>query len=426
MIHCRMFILAISFIIALNIYGCNSVSNQKSCANSHEDELKSDGIETNNKEQKEEVNDTSVYVGEIEKTTSSVNENDLFLYEVISNRRMFISVNEDCQKFLWKDYNFIDGSVFDLQSFDKEYTIVDLDGDDNNELVINLGPIMVEIFDYQEGEVYGYQLPFRSISNITQGGKCLASDYGWYNITFDKNNINKHYFMYIHEDEFYIENESTTEQMYTEEIENLKAEGFVTWSTLIDENIENSFGIEEGIKVGAVETTELENDPKVSKTLKEVLFDNAKVNAFNAGKKSEGWIAEDEIIVSGKSLGKIMYYQVIDIDGDNNQDFVLYTDEIGRIVFLIDDGEKVDMVVDSDYDIRRFLVNGVIQKGNQNVWEEGRHDLSKYEINKKYYRIQYNGEGDYIFLEEKEVDDRLATFYVWKSINDETLQSNDK
>ena len=121
-----------------------------------------------------------------------------------------------------------------------------------------------------------------------------------------------------------------------------------------------------------------------------------------------------------------MYYQVIDIDGDNNQDFVLYTDEIGRIVFLIDDGEKVDMVVDSDYDIRRFLVNGIIQKGNQNVWEEGRHDLSIYEINKKYYRIQYNGEGDYIFLEEKEVDDRLATFYVWKSINDETLQSNDK
>ena len=145
-----------------------------------------------------------------------VPEDMLAYWQVLNNKKPFVSSNEGNQDFYLNEYQR-DGIAF----IPYEFIVVDLDGDCSNEIVLYTFREQAEVLDYQDGVVYGYQFVYRGLKNIlTNGvfnGSSGASDGGWYRITeFDKGSYKQEALAIMKNDYYEVEGEQVSQEVFSE------------------------------------------------------------------------------------------------------------------------------------------------------------------------------------------------------------------
>ena len=130
------------------------------------------------------------YATEEEIAALGIPEDMLAYWMVLNNKKPFISVNQEGQKFYWNEYFWY------IKWLWKEYEaycfmIVDMDGDGKEEIVLECDPGTTHILHYEDGEVYGYQFGVRAMETISKDGIYDASDGAADNYFFRLTELNK-------------------------------------------------------------------------------------------------------------------------------------------------------------------------------------------------------------------------------------------
>ena len=160
---------------------------------------------------------------------ANIPENRLAFYQVLNSEKPFISANEDCREFYWNEYHWHDGTW--TTSFTiYDFMLVDMDGDQEEEMILTGAmPETTQVLDYQEGEVYSYQFPYRGMKGILVNGvyntSSAADIGGFYRIHFDKGTYEEERLAYMEHDYYEVEGtEVTSEEFYkyTESLLNME------------------------------------------------------------------------------------------------------------------------------------------------------------------------------------------------------------
>ncbi len=114
------------------------------------------------------------YSSEEEIAALGIPEDMLAYWLVLNNKKPFISVNQEGQKFFWNEYFWYITWLCDEYSAYR-FMIVDMDRDGREEIVLECDPGTTHILRYEDGEVYGYQFGVRSMLTISEDGIFNAS-----------------------------------------------------------------------------------------------------------------------------------------------------------------------------------------------------------------------------------------------------------
>ena len=132
--------------------------------------------------------------------------------EVLLGEREFISTDEGNEKTTIGDFHYYYGNKVE-KIYWGDFLVVDFDGDGNDEVVVEVYEAedssmpQMEIFHYEDGVVYGYQVVEKGMREPNTDGRFMVtSDYSNYaRLEFDKDK-----YTYIH----YVEKGSELEQYY--------------------------------------------------------------------------------------------------------------------------------------------------------------------------------------------------------------------
>ena len=160
---------------------------------------------------------------------ANIPENRLAFYQVLNSEKPFISANEDCREFYWNEYYWRDGDLAETFTI-HDFMLVDMDGDQEEEMILTGAmPETTQVLDYQEGEVYSYQFPYRGMKGILVNGvyntSSAADIGGFYRIHFDKGTYEEERLAYMEHDYYEVEGtEVTSEEFYkyTESLRNVE------------------------------------------------------------------------------------------------------------------------------------------------------------------------------------------------------------
>ena len=130
------------------------------------------------------------YATEEEIAALGIPEDMLAYWMVLNNKKPFISVNQEGQKFYWNEYFWDIGWLCD-EYYARRFMIVDMDGDGKEEIVLECDPGTTHILHYEDGEVYGYQFGVRAMQTISKDGIYDASDGAADNYFFRLAELNK-------------------------------------------------------------------------------------------------------------------------------------------------------------------------------------------------------------------------------------------
>lgn len=89
----------------------------------------------------------------------------LAYWMVLNNKKPFISMNEDKQKFYLNEYCWYLNDV-NIEYHADYFMIVDMDGDGLKEVVLECTPGTSQVLHYEEGEVYSYQFGIRAMKPV--------------------------------------------------------------------------------------------------------------------------------------------------------------------------------------------------------------------------------------------------------------------
>ena len=352
----------------------------------------------------------------------SATEVDVALYEVATNQKEFISVNEGMQRFILSDYNFISGSVFDLSNLQIKYLITDLDCDEENEMIFIFGSGAMEmIFDYQGDAVYGYQVPYRSMKVITAEGICScsgsASSFGKYKIKFDKETIKRNYIFYNIEDYYWVEGNNVSEDDYRDYVANFLEDQTLMFNDFSIENIVASLNID----VDSFQST-LNDEYYSLRYLNENVVPQNYVNAINGQESFEICIdgaIHDCKIVNGElvvdetdSKGKILYANVVDLNEDSVPEMVLYLDVLDDVVYLYSNSDKCFAFYDNAFYFKTIMADGTIATKNEVDWFEAEENFNQmYSANR--LEIFIESKLSISFNEITDSSQEIAEFYIF-------------
>ena len=142
-----------------------------------EQEPQADSESQAEKEQQEERTVLAVEgegPSEEEIAAMGIREDMLAYWLVLNNKKPFVSMNEDGQKFFWNEYFwFLECVDTSYQAY--KFMIVDMDGDGREEVVVECDPGTSHVLHYEDGEVYGYQFGIRGMKRIHKSGIYDAS-----------------------------------------------------------------------------------------------------------------------------------------------------------------------------------------------------------------------------------------------------------
>ena len=179
--------LFLTFIMGICVLtGCNQFSSTKEHAVKEEQkgealEEKTDDLSEEQMPEEEESFSTYKEVAAL-----GLPEDMLAYWMVLNNKYPFISTEEGKQEFYWDEYYWCLGYPTGYRQADY-ITIVDMDGDGANEIVLYCLPESVQILHYEDGVVYSYQDVFRGMKQIHANGIYEGSDgaasTGYYRMT---------------------------------------------------------------------------------------------------------------------------------------------------------------------------------------------------------------------------------------------------
>ena len=293
---------------------------------------------------------------------------------VLHDKMPFISANEGCQEFYWSQY-FWHESGPDLHYKTYDFGIVDLDNDGSRELVMTGAmPETAQILVYQEGKVYSYQTAYRGMAGILTNGVYSgagASDIGgFYRIVrFDKGTYEEETLAYMERDYFEVEGREVSSEeffAYTEPF--AKGEQIETvdyTEEMLDEMLLGHLDEKQLSRLKHMEPEQIcdENNPCMAE-VPEVYRDVLK------GKKEFICVEKGAFIIDGNCIripegeetDRILYFGIVDMEGDGEAEVVLTCDGKTLVLHAMD-GEIYGYEFDFWDEMGEIVKDGVFRLG---------------------------------------------------------------
>ncbi len=340
----------IMFIMALNFTGCTECVDEIEINDNIS--ISSNQIEDTEQENMTELpqlEENDEYTTEEKIEALEIPEEMLAYWKVLNSKMPFISANEGCQEFFWDEYFWCSSGPDPLyEVFD--FGIVDLDNDGSGELVITGFPETTQVLDYQEGRVYGYYVVYRGMKAIDVNGVFNSSSGadigGFYRIVyFDKGVYEKETLAYmdgnyfevggveVSSDEFYAYTASLNE---TEMMENMDFTEEMLDKILLGDLDEE---ILSGMRNMEPEEICDENNPQMADVPEAYL-------AVLSGKEEFVCVTEEgqKFIIDGTCIRnqvgeeayQILYFSVVDMDGDGEPEVILTCGQNNLILHAIE------------------------------------------------------------------------------------------
>lgn len=277
----------------------------------------------------------SILEFEPEIEASGIQEDMLAYWMVLNNKKPFISANEGCQEFFWEEYFWCTSEPDPLYTV-YDFGIVDLDHDGSRELVMTGFPETTQVLDYQEGKVYSYQFVYRGMARITVDGiysSGSAADIGgFHRISLDKGSYEEETLAYMEHDHYEVEGIEVSSRefyAYTEPIANAEQMETMDFTEEMLCKILLGGPTEEELSIlESMEPEEIceENDPQraaVPEDYQDVL--GGKEEFICVTENGERFLVDGNHVrnASGEELYQILYFSIVDMEGDGADEVVL-------------------------------------------------------------------------------------------------------
>ena len=288
-----------------------------------ESSVEPESLPTEESSERESIEEVE-YPSEEEIAALGIPEDMLAYWLVLNNKKPFISVNQEGQKFFWNEYFWYITWLCDEYDV-YEFMIVDMDQDGRDEIVLECNPGTKHILHYEDGEVYGYQFGLRGMLRISEDGIYNASDGADGDTFYRLTELNKDGYVYevlaerhrgdheiagkeVTEDEFYayadtISDRETERMDYTEDL---------LASYLLGELSEQEIALVKRIPKEDM----LENEPDYQEQ-KQALQLYAGVLT---GEQDVILVTEDPYKYADETLP--IYFSLVDMDGDGISELV--------------------------------------------------------------------------------------------------------
>jgi hypothetical protein len=181
--------LSIYLCIVLVCVGCKNNSNADKTISSISEDYEED-IKYENVTETQRIKETECFSTPEEIVALGLPEDMLAYWLVLNNKKAFVSMNEDGQKFYLNEYFWYLGNV-EPEYHVTHFMIVDMDGDGLEEVVLECSPGASQVLHYEDGEVYSYQFGTRAMKRIHINGIYDASGGAASNYYFRLTNLNK-------------------------------------------------------------------------------------------------------------------------------------------------------------------------------------------------------------------------------------------
>lgn len=173
---------------------------------------------------------------------SEIPENMLAYWMVLNNKKPFVSMNEDKQQFYLNEYFWYLKEVTMTYHADC-FMVVDMDGDGEEEVVLECTPGTSQVLHYEDGKVYSYQFGIRGMKRIYKNGIYDASD-GAANNYFrrltelNKDGYTEEMLARMDGDYYEIEGKETTCDGFFDYVEKIESIGLAERMELAEETID--------------------------------------------------------------------------------------------------------------------------------------------------------------------------------------------
>lgn len=310
-----------------------------------------------------------------------ISENMLAYWLVLNSKRPFVSADEGGQEFYWNQYFWCLSqpvSMFTVSYF----SIVDLDNDGTEEMVLVGFPETTQVLDYQDGKVYSYQFAFRGMASITVDGvysSASAADIGgFHRINFNKGEYEVETLAYMEGDFYEVEGVEVSEEeffAYTESF--VKAERIEQMDfteEMLDKILLGNQEKEELYIVRSAPLEEIcdENNPQKAAVPEPYLPILAGKKEFVCvTEKGEKFVVDGNCIRNqkGEEIYPVFYFSVVDMEGDGEEEVVLTCDGITLLLHALE-----GMIYGYEFDFWGEI--GII--ADDGVFKRGYVDENKY------------------------------------------------
>lgn len=349
---------------------------------------------------------------------------------VLNNKMPLISANEGCQEFFWDEY-YWRLSELTLTYQTSRFGIVDLDNDGVEELVMTgYMPEITQILDYQDGKVYSYQFVYRGMARIGTDGVYSGSSGsdvgGFFRIHLDKGNYEEETLAYMDGDYFEVGGvEVSSDEFYTYTASLLETEMMEDMDfteEMLDKVLLGEPDEEVLSEMRNREPEEIcdENNPKmadVPETYRAVL--NGSEEFVCVTEDGENFLIDGNCIrdAAGENQGQILYFSIVDMDGDEEEEVVLAYSLtcIGNILILHEtEGIIYGYVFDCWDEMNAITNDGIFQIGSRSVNQYGKV-VSFDKDGCVIEEVDYNGDIN---------EDRIR-YYSWEHTIQNEIMSGD-
>ena len=390
------------------------------------------GEQDNNAEQTEPEDD-GVYFTMEEVKALDIPEDMLAYWLVLNSKIPFISSNEGCQEFYFDEYYWYNESTTVRFKY-STYLFADLDQDGDMEMILTGSmPDTTQLFDYQDGRVYGYQFRFRGLKGIRTNGVYdfanSASNGGYARITeFDHGSYTEevlaYWDVYSNGDGIFevegreVSQDELSEYLVTiteaEKVEQVySSEGILD---LLNEYLLEGLSEEEVYMLRHVavepmsDTAEYPMEPEVMQAYYEVL--TSEKEFISVTDDNERYYLNDYHQRNGKydEDYQILYFSIVDMDGDGMYEVVFNCVYDITQILHYENGN----VYSYQYDYK-YSTNAIGAMNGQGIFDMGyRYDENSGSIHQFGRVVSFNEDG--CVTEEVDYngninDDRIRYYY---------------
>lgn len=275
------------------------------------------------------ISEMPKYATEEEIAALGIPEDMLAYWMVLNGKKPFVSTDEEYQEFYWDEYYWYLGEIRGRRQADY-FTIVDMNGDGENEIVLECSPESAQILHYEDGIVYSYQFIFRGMkrihnNGIYEGSDGVASTF-YYRLTeLNKDGYTEETIAGMDGDYYEVEGaEAVYEEFceYVDAIENVElAECIEFTESMLDRQLLGNLSEREITLVKMLPTEKtIENEIDYQEH-KQALQLYA---AVLTGEQDVIFVTEDRFKYADETLA--MYFSLVDLDGDGVLELVFSCD----------------------------------------------------------------------------------------------------
>lgn len=303
---------------------------------------------------------------------------------VMNDKKPFIDTDLGGQEFYFSEYHWRCEAeqVHWNDSTTLLVSLVDLDQDGKMELIVEpRGPEKVQLFHYEDGQVYGYNEVFRGMKGVRENGiyngSSSASEGGWYRIVeFTSDGYVEEEIAYMDDNYFEINGELATEEEFYTLVEEIKAvpaaehyklegiaPGGILNEVLLGDISETELAMLRGAPIEPLsdEGVEYSLGNEEAQAFRSVLAGETPFISVTDGNQ-EFYIDEYDAQLGDPEdidYNKVLYFSVIDLDKDGVQEIVLSRSWDQTQILYYQSGVVYSYMYDDPYEIYIVTQDGI-------------------------------------------------------------------